>query len=218
MLRCTSEREGSPRSRRHEDRVLLVEKSAARICLPWPVATQSQKDGCSFCEWFASSRYEHREFEDLMQKNCVEMECRAKGLRLTEQRRVIAEVLSRSRDHPDVVELHRRAKKRDDGISLATVYRTVRRMEAEGIVERHEFGDGRSRYEIVTRKHHDHLINLENGKIVEFTSPEIERLQREIARRLGFKLVRHRLELYARPAAQALRSQSSMRSGCKFRT
>jgi Fur family ferric uptake transcriptional regulator len=172
-------------------------------CFPWRSTLRAfaflgqlqlsrKRTECSFCEWFASSRYEHREFEDLMQKNCVEMECRAKGLRLTEQR--------------------------DDGISLATVYRTVRRMEAEGIVERHEFGDGRSRYEIVTRKHHDHLINLENGKIVEFTSPEIERLQREIARRLGFKLVRHRLELYARPAAQALRSQSSMRVGCKFRT
>jgi Fur family transcriptional regulator, ferric uptake regulator len=132
-------------------------------------------------------------------KNRIEMKCRAKGLRLTKQRRVIAEVLSRSHDHPDVPELHRRTQKRDDSISLATVYRTVRRMEAEGILERHEW-DGRSRYETVASKHHDHLIDLETGKVVEFTSPEIERLQREIANRLGYKLVGHRLELYATPA------------------
>jgi Fur family transcriptional regulator, ferric uptake regulator len=143
-----------------------------------------------------------------MQKDRVEMECRSKGLRLTGQRRVIAEVLSRSRDHPDVAELHRRAQKRDDGISLATVYRTVRRMEAEGILERHEFRGGRSRYETVTRKHHDHLIDLDTGKVVEFTSPEIERLQREIAHRLGYKLVGHRLELYARPARRRRSDES----------
>jgi Fur family transcriptional regulator, ferric uptake regulator len=141
-------------------------------------------------------------------KNPIEMQCRAKGLRLTKQRRVIAEVLSRSRDHPDVAELHRRAQERDESIALATVYRTVRRLEADGILERHEW-DGRSRYETVAREHHDHLIDLETGKVVEFTSPEIERLQGEIATRLGYRLVGHRLELYATPAGEELRCESS---------
>jgi Fur family ferric uptake transcriptional regulator len=129
--------------------------------------------------------------------NRIEAQCREKGLRLTGQRRVIAEVLSKAHDHPDVYELHRRVARRDAGISLATVYRTVRRLEAEGILERHEFRDGRARYEAAAGQHHDHLIDLETGKVIEFSSPEIERLQAEIARRLGFKLVGHRLELYA---------------------
>lgn len=129
--------------------------------------------------------------------NRIEALCREKGLRLTGQRRVITEVLSKAHDHPDAYELHRRVARRDPGISLATVYRTVRRLEAEGILERHAFRDGRARYEAAAGQHHDHLIDLETGKVIEFSSPEIERLQAEIARRLGFKLIGHRLELYA---------------------
>lgn len=136
--------------------------------------------------------------------NCIEFQCRAKGVRLTEQRRLIAEILSAAHDHPDVQELHRRVADRHEGISLATVYRTVKRLEAEGIIERHAFRGGPARYEKASRKHHDHLIDLETGKVIEFASPEIERLQDEIARRLGFKLVGHRLELYATPLQRGL--------------
>jgi Fur family transcriptional regulator, ferric uptake regulator len=136
--------------------------------------------------------------------NRIEAQCRAKGIRLTEQRRVIAEVLSAAQDHPDVQELHRRVAGHDEGISLATVYRTVKRLEAEGIIERHAFRDGPARYERASRKHHDHLIDLETGKVIEFASPEIERLQEDIAKRLGYQLVGHRLELYARPASKTL--------------
>ncbi len=120
---------------------------------------------------------------------------------MTEQRRVIAEVLSNADDHPDVEELYRRASKIDDRISIATVYRTVRLFEDAGILERHEFRDGRSRYEQVTDEHHDHLIDLQTGNVIEFRNEEIERLQELIARELGFKLVDHRLELYGVPLA-----------------
>ena len=129
----------------------------------------------------------------------VEQRCLEKGLRMTEQRRVIARVLTDARDHPDVEELHRRAAAVDPGISIATVYRTVRLFEEAGILERHDFRDGRSRYEEVPEAHHDHLIDMKSGKVVEFVDPEIERLQQEIARRLGYKLVDHRLELYGVP-------------------
>ncbi len=118
---------------------------------------------------------------------------------MTEQRRVIARVVSSSQDHPDVEELHRRAVAVDPGISIATVYRTVRLFEESGILERHDFRDGRSRYEEVPEHHHDHLIDMRSGKVIEFIDEEIERLQHEIARRLGFKLVDHRLELYGVP-------------------
>lgn len=118
---------------------------------------------------------------------------------MTEQRRVIAEVLSNADDHPDVEELYRRASKIDDRISIATVYRTVRLFEDAGILERHEFRDGRSRYEQVSDEHHDHLIDLQSGNVIEFRNEEIERLQELIARELGFKLVDHRLELYGVP-------------------
>ena len=131
--------------------------------------------------------------------NHIEAQCRMKGIRLTGQRRLIAEVLAQAQDHPDVPELHRRVAERDPGTSLATVYRTVKRLEAEGILERHAFQDGRARYERASRKHHDHLIDIETGKVIEFTSPEIERLQEEITQRLGYELVGHRLELYAKP-------------------
>jgi Fur family ferric uptake transcriptional regulator len=129
----------------------------------------------------------------------IERACRDRGLRMTGQRRVIARILDEAVDHPDVVELHRRAARVDGRISLSTVYRTVKLFETEGIIERLEFRGGRSRYEQAAREHHDHLINLETGAVIEFRSEEIEALQTEIARRLGYRLVFHRLELYAVP-------------------
>lgn len=129
----------------------------------------------------------------------IEQACLAKGMRMTEQRRVIARVLSGADDHPDVEELHRRAAAIDDNISISTVYRTVKMLEDAGIIERHDFGDGRARYEQMPDEHHDHLIDLRSGKVIEFRSEEIEKLQEEIARRLGFRLRGHRLELYAVP-------------------
>lgn len=129
----------------------------------------------------------------------IEARCEEKGLRMTEQRRVIARVLSEADDHPDVEELHRRAAARDAGISIATVYRTVKLFEEAGILERLEFRDGRARYEDAERDHHDHLIDLQTGEVVEFIDEEIERLQRRVAERLGYELVDHRLELYCRP-------------------
>jgi Fur family transcriptional regulator, ferric uptake regulator len=122
--------------------------------------------------------------------------CQEKGLRITEQRKVIAQVLSQSSDHPDVEALHSRASAVDAGISIATVYRTVRLFEEAGILERHDFGDGRSRYEAAAEAHHDHLIDVESGRVIEFVDPEIEALQKQIAERLGFRLVDHRMELY----------------------
>ncbi|KPQ14974.1 MAG: Mn-responsive transcriptional regulator Mur [Rhodobacteraceae bacterium HLUCCA09] len=120
----------------------------------------------------------------------------AKGLRLTEQRRVIAEVLSESRDHPDVEELHSRAQARDERISLATVYRTVKLFEEAGLLDKLEFGDGRARYEDAERAHHDHLIDMNSGEVIEFVDAEIEALQERIAERLGYRLMGHKLELY----------------------
>lgn len=130
----------------------------------------------------------------------IEEQCRARGLRLTGQRKLIAQVIAEAHDHPDVPELHRRVTTHDDTVSLATVYRTVKRFEEAGILERHAFRDGRARYEAASHKHHDHLIDLQTGKVIEFRSEEIERLQAEIAERLGYELVGHRLELYAKPA------------------
>ncbi|MEC9343901.1 MAG: Fur family transcriptional regulator [Pseudomonadota bacterium] len=125
--------------------------------------------------------------------------CAQKGLRMTDQRRTIARVLESSDDHPDVEELYRRASKVDSRISIATVYRTVKLLEDFNIIERHDFRDGRSRYEAAPDDHHDHLIDLKTGRVIEFANEEIERLQEEIARRLGFRLVDHRLELYGVP-------------------
>ena len=132
--------------------------------------------------------------------------CEAQGLRLTEQRRIIASVLEEAEDHPDVEELHSRASKVDPGISIATVYRTVKLFEEAGILERHEFRDGRARYETADRDHHDHLIDIHSGEVIEFVDPEIEALQERIAERLGYRLVGHRLELYAVPVGRATRS------------
>ncbi|HZD26336.1 MAG TPA: Fur family transcriptional regulator [Alphaproteobacteria bacterium] len=129
----------------------------------------------------------------------IEQLCIERGLRMTEQRRVIAEVLSQSGDHPDVEELHRRAMEIDPHVSIATVYRTVRLFEEAGILERHDFGDGRARYEEATEDHHDHLIDTSSGRVIEFQNDEIERLQEKIATELGYRLIGHRLELYAVP-------------------
>ena len=132
--------------------------------------------------------------EKSLEELCVE-----RGMRMTEQRRVIARVLEASADHPDVEELYRRSSAVDARISISTVYRTVKLFEDAGIIERHDFRDGRSRYETVPDEHHDHLIDLKSGQVIEFHSPEIEALQERIAREHGFKLVDHRLELYGIP-------------------
>jgi len=125
--------------------------------------------------------------------------CEANGLRMTDQRRTIAGVLQDAADHPDVEELYNRASTVDPRISLATVYRTVKLFEETGILEKHEFGDGRARYEAADREHHDHLINVNSGEVIEFVDPEIEALQERIAQKLGYRLMGHRLELYAVP-------------------
>ena len=129
----------------------------------------------------------------------IEALCAAKGMRMTGQRRTIARVLAESEDHPDVEELYRRCSAIDQQISISTVYRTVKLFEDAGIIERHDFRDGRARYEQSPDTHHDHLINLRTGEVIEFRNEEIERLQTEIVRKLGYRLVDHRLELYAVP-------------------
>ncbi len=144
-----------------------------------------------------------------MQKNTIDSSiraaCREKGLRDTWQRRVVAQTLAQSPDHPDVDELHRRASAIDGRISLSTVYRTVKLFEEVGVIKRHTFGDGRARFEPSQgRAHHDHIIDMTTGRIVEFRSEEIERLQAEIADRLGYYLVGHRLKLYAEPKGGAV--------------
>ena len=126
--------------------------------------------------------------------------CEAKGLRMTDQRRVVARVIGESEDHPDVEELYARAARVDPKISLATVYRTVKLFEEAGILEKHEFGDGRARYEDAERDHHDHLIDVKSGQVIEFVDPEIEALQEKIAARLGYRLIGHRLELLGVPS------------------
>lgn len=129
----------------------------------------------------------------------IENLCLEKGMRMTDQRRVVARVLSASHDHPDVEELYRRSHALDPHISIATVYRTVRLFEEAGIISRHDFRDGRSRYEEAPETHHDHLIDMRTGKVIEFVDAEIETLQEAIARKLGYRLVDHRLELYGVP-------------------
>ncbi len=131
--------------------------------------------------------------------SALEKKCIDRGLKMTEQRRVIARVLSDSHDHPDVELLHKRAHKVDANISIATVYRTVKLFEESNIIERHDFRDGRARYEEMPNHHHDHLINVQTGEVVEFMNEEIEKLQERIARELGYELVDHRLELFCKP-------------------
>ena len=133
----------------------------------------------------------------------IEARCEAKGLRMTEQRRVIAQVLEEAVDHPDVEELYARASARDPRISIATIYRTVKLFEESGIIDRLEFGDGRARYEDAERDHHDHLIDMNSGDVIEFVDPEIEALQEKIAEKLGYRLKGHKLELYGVPIKKA---------------
>ncbi len=140
--------------------------------------------------------------EEVEQQVDIEQMCVDKGMRMTDQRRVIARVLSEADDHPDVEEVYHRSIAVDERISIATVYRTVRLFEEAGILERHDFRDGRSRYEPVSDDHHDHLIDLESGDVVEFHNEEIERLQVEVARQLGYELVDHRMELYGIPLSR----------------
>ena len=132
----------------------------------------------------------------------IERMCADHGLRMTGQRRIIARVLSEAEDHPDVVEVFRRANSIDSRISMSTVYRTLKLFEDKGILERREFGAGRRRYEEATREHHDHLIDVETGRVIEFRNEEIEKLQERVARELGFELVGHRLELHGVPLRQ----------------
>jgi len=139
----------------------------------------------------------------------LEKLCHEKGLKMTEQRRVIARVLSDAEDHPDVEALYQRATKIDPRISIATVYRTVRLLEEAGILERHDFREGRARYEEIPEAHHDHLIDVQSGEVIEFRNEEIEKLQVEIAKRLGFKLVDHRLELYGVPVGGSSSKESN---------
>jgi len=136
----------------------------------------------------------------------IEARCAATGMRMTEQRRVIARVLSEAADHPDAEELYRRASSIDPHISIATVYRTVKLFEDAGILERHDFRDGRSRYEEVPESHHDHLIDVATGSVIEFRNEDIEKLQRRVAEELGFELIDHRLELYGVPKGRKTQS------------
>lgn len=139
----------------------------------------------------------------------IEAKCLEKGLKMTGQRRVIARVISESTDHPDVELLYQRSAALDPNISIATVYRTVRLFEEAGISQRHDFGDGRSRYEEATDEHHDHLIDLKSGTVIEFSNEAIEKLQKEIAAKLGYELVDHRLELYAIPLTKSAQEKKS---------
>lgn len=134
--------------------------------------------------------------------NSIEARCVEHGLRMTGQRRVIARVLATANDHPDVEELHRRAHAVDSKISLSTVYRTIKLFASKGIIERHDFGHGRGRYEETSRDHHDHLVDIESGRVIEFSNQAIEALQERIAHELGFELVGHKLELYGVPLAK----------------
>ena len=142
----------------------------------------------------------------------LEARCIEKGLKMTGQRRVIARVLSEATDHPDVEAVYRRAIELDPKISIATVYRTVRLFEEASILERHDFRDGRSRYEEHTEMHHDHLIDIQSGRVIEFQNEEIEELQRRMAEKLGYRLVDHRLELYAVPAQGSESGQRKSRN------
>jgi Fur family ferric uptake transcriptional regulator len=134
--------------------------------------------------------------------NTLEQKCLEKGIRMTEQRKVIAGIIGSADDHPSVEEVYFRSNKIDSKISLATVYRTVKLLEEEGVIEKHDFGDGKARYEESTEQHHDHIINVRTGEVIEFVNNEIEKLQEKIAAEHGFELVDHRLELFCVPLAK----------------
>ena len=129
-------------------------------------------------------------------KDSIEQKCIVKGVKLTDQRRIVAKIMSESEDHPDVDELHKSVSKLDTKISIATVYRTVKLFEESGIIAKHDFKGNKARYEQTTQEHHDHLIDINTGEITEFVNDDIEKLQKQVAEKLGYKLVDHRLELY----------------------
>lgn len=139
----------------------------------------------------------------------LEHQCELRGMRMTDQRRTIAQIVEQAVDHPDVEELHRRAAKIDARISLSTVYRTLNLFEEAGLIAKHDFKDGRARFETLPIEHHDHLIDVRSGKVIEFQNEEIEALQEAIAKKLGYQLVDHRLELYAVPLAKKTENKSS---------
>ena len=145
------------------------------------------------------------------QENTTQLEqlCIERGMKMTEQRRIIARVLSDADDHPDVEDLYQRSVKLDSRISIATVYRTVRLFEEAGLLDRHDFGDGRSRYEQASDDHHDHLVDVQSGAIIEFQDEEVEELQRQIAARLGYNLIGHRMELYGVELKDVLKKPGS---------
>jgi len=128
----------------------------------------------------------------------IEKKCKSRGVKLTEQRKIIAKVMSKSRDHPDVDELYKRVSEIDSKISIATVYRTVKLFEESGILAKHDFKGGKARYEEISESHHDHLIDINTGEIIEFVNEDIERLQKTVADKLGYKLIDHKLELYGK--------------------
>jgi len=139
----------------------------------------------------------------------IERRCADHKLRMTKQRRVLLRVIAQAKDHPDIEKLHRRTRFIDPTVSLATIYRTVRLLEGIGVLQRHEFTAGRSCYEVTPKRHHDHLIDVESGSVIEFRCPEIERLQAEIARRYGYRIIDHRLDIYAAPLQSSRKRQSS---------
>jgi Fur family ferric uptake transcriptional regulator len=205
--------EESGRRRGYYARAGAPPEDAVTMCLALqaPAATDAQVDDLRGLAYkrAADCAPETHMGEDMpaspQPANRIERLCADKRLRMTGQRRVIARVLSDAKDHPDVEEVHRRAHAVDQRISLSTVYRTLRLFEAKGILERHDFGAGRGRYEAAARSHHDHLIDLETGRVIEFSNDEIERLQQRVAQELGFQLVGHRLELYGVPAKRPRR-------------
>jgi Fur family transcriptional regulator, ferric uptake regulator len=186
---------------------------AINLCLPLARYAPSDAPRGTHVDGGGSVTYNgppsHAPHEDMRAStapaNRIEQLCADKRLRMTGQRRVIARVLSEAKDHPDVEEVHRRAHAVDPRISLSTVYRTLRLFETEGILERHDFGAGRGRYEAAARTHHDHLIDLETGRVIEFSNDQIERLQQRVAQELGFQLVGHKLELYGVPTKRPRR-------------
>jgi Fur family transcriptional regulator, ferric uptake regulator len=164
-----------------------------------PVMSIVKSEGADMASTIPRPRSGVGSIEMADQKSKLEALCAERGLKMTDQRRVIARVLSESSDHPDVEALHKRATTVDPNISIATVYRTVRLFEEAGILAKHDFGDGRARYEETPNEHHDHLIDIQSGKVLEFHNDEIEELQRKIAEKAGYRLVGHRLELYGVP-------------------
>src|SRR5690606_36682846 len=188
--------DSAPERAANEDEAVCAETTRAGAERGRRLRGQGDRRGAPLPIYFRTPTFAARKHEWLRKMpNRIEGMCIDKGLKMTEQRRVIARVLSNASDHPDVESVYQRAVAIDPNISIATVYRTVRLFEESNILERHDFGDGRARYQEIPEEHHDHLIDVQTGKVIEFTNEQIEALQREVARKLGFELVGHRLEL-----------------------